>query len=70
MENEFKIDGELFSENENLIQDSGENTEISDVETFEGLGDILNEEEETPVEEPASKAGLSSRLASLRNRNK
>jgi hypothetical protein len=51
MENEFKIDGELFSENENLIQDNGENTEISDVETFEGLGDILNEEEETPVEE-------------------
>lgn len=51
MENEFKIDGELFSENDNLIQENGETTEVSDVETFEGLGDILNEEEETPVEE-------------------
>lgn len=46
MENEFKIDGELFSGNENEVNDPGKAIEVSTEETFDGLQDIIDDFEE------------------------
>lgn len=50
MENEFKVEGDLFSDNDGLINENPDAPELSHEEVFEGLGDIIDEEEpsETP----------------------
>ena len=52
MENEFKVDGELFSDNDGLINENPDASELSHEEVFEGLGDIIDEEEPSETSEP------------------
>ena len=54
MENEFKVEGDLFSDNDGLINENPDTTELTHEETFEGLGDIIDQEE-TPEETPEVK---------------
>jgi len=54
MENEFKVDGDLMSDNNGLINENPDTTELSHEEVFEGLEDIIDDLE-TPEETPEPK---------------